>query len=134
DEGRQHWETIGPLANSGWAFGYLTFDVATDCLYAAGLNAWYGAAVWKSVDRGENWTLSSEGLTLGEGRPSVKQVWNITAVHGTLYAGVDPAGLFRSDDRGETWTQVGTPLLDHPSASAWRGGKGGMCLHSIVPH
>src|SRR5260370_3924790 len=26
------------------------------------------------------------------------------------------------------------PLLDHPPASGWRGGKGGLCLHSIVHH
>lgn len=53
DEARRNWETLGPLANSGWSFGYLTFDAATNCLYAAGMNAWYGAAVWKSLDRGE---------------------------------------------------------------------------------
>ncbi len=131
---RRHWTTMGPVANSGWSFGFLTIDPSDGCIYAAGQNAWYGAAVWKSPDRGETWTLSSEGLTHGEGRPTVKQVWNITPIQGALYAGVDPAGLFRSEDDGLSWSQVGTPLLDQPSAGAWRGGAGGLCLHSIVTY
>jgi photosystem II stability/assembly factor-like uncharacterized protein len=134
DETRQRWETLGPLANSGWSFGYLCYDPGGDCLFAAGLSVWYGPAVWKSRDCGETWSHSSEGLTLGDNRPSVKQIWNITSAHGAVFAGVDPAGLFRSDDHGDTWTQVGAPLLDQPSASAWRAGKGGICLHSIVRH
>jgi hypothetical protein len=134
DRDRERWEIRGPVANSGWAFGYLCFDPFDGSIYAAGQNAWYGPAVWRSDDLGESWTLSSEGLTYGDGRPGVKQIWNLTPVGGSIYAGVDPAGLFRSDDRGASWSQVGTPLLDVPVASEWRGGKGGLCLHSIVLH
>ena len=42
--------------------------------------------------------------------------------NGTLYAGVEPAGLFRSDDRGQTWSHV-AGLREHPSpagVAAWR--------------
>ena len=36
----------------------------------------------------------------------MKTVWNITSVGDALYAGVDPAGLFRSDDRGQKWQDL----------------------------
>ncbi len=50
-----------------------------------------------------------------------------------IYAGVDPAGLFRSTDGGETWTHV-EGLTNHPSRPEWGPGAGGLILHSIVPH
>ena len=47
-----------------------------------------------------------------------------------LYAGVAPAALFRSDDGGETWSEI-TSLSQHPTRSRWHPGAGGLCLHSI---
>jgi len=40
---------------------------------------------------------------------------------GRLWAGTIPGGLFRSDDRGESWELVRS-LWDHPSRSEWFGG------------
>jgi hypothetical protein len=132
DVERRQWLLRGPLTGGEQPVGYVTFDPIGGSLYAAGFGPEGGPTVGWSEDLGETWTWSSDGLTLGSGRPDVKQVWSILPASGALYAGVDPAGLFRSDDRGATWRQVGTPLLDHPTASGWRGGKGGLCLHSIV--
>lgn len=134
DRARTDWDLRGPLGDGGWSFNDLTFDPVDGTIYAAGHNAWYGTAVWQSADRGVTWTLSSEGLTHGEALPRIRQVWSLVAAHGAVYAGVDPAGLFRSDDRGATWTPLGVRLLDQPTAVTWRPGKAGLCLHSIVPH
>jgi photosystem II stability/assembly factor-like uncharacterized protein len=49
------------------------------------------------------------------------------------YVGVEPAGLFRSDDGGSTWQHV-VGLREHPSRPEWQPGAGGLCLHSIVTH
>jgi photosystem II stability/assembly factor-like uncharacterized protein len=49
-----------------------------------------------------------------------------------MYAGVEPAGLFRSADRGATWSHV-EGLTNHPSRPEWQPGNGGLILHSIVP-
>ena len=40
---------------------------------------------------------------------------------GTLWAGALPAGLFRSDDRGESWQQV-SALWNVPERAKWFGG------------
>jgi photosystem II stability/assembly factor-like uncharacterized protein len=60
-------------------------------------------------------------------------VWNVTSGHDALYAGVEPAGLFRSRDGGATWQHV-EGLTNHPTRPEWQPGAGGLCLHSIVPH
>ena len=49
-----------------------------------------------------------------------------------MYAGVEPAGLFRSADGGATWQHV-EGLTNHPSRPEWQPGNGGLILHSIVP-
>ena len=55
------------------------------------------------------------------------------APDGTLYAGVEPAGLFRSADGGRTWSHV-EGLTNHPSRPTWGPGAGGLILHTIIPH
>jgi hypothetical protein len=40
---------------------------------------------------------------------------------GTLWAGTIPGGLFRSDDRGESWT-LNEPLWNQPGRPQWFGG------------
>ena len=50
--------------------------------------------------------IPSEGLTYGEAGPAIETVWNVTAAGDALYAGVAPAGLFKSTDGGLTWAHV----------------------------
>ncbi len=113
--------------------GHLAWDPATGFVVGGAASPWYGPTVWRSPDLGSTWTQSSEGLTYGDGDAPVTRVWNVTAANGTLYAGVEPAGLFRSDDGGASWSHV-AGLRDHPSRPAWQPGNGGLCLHTIVPH
>src|SRR5205823_10504844 len=86
-----------------------------------------------SADLGESWTHSGEGLNFGADGPEVTRIWGIQPAHGALYAGVEPAGLFRSDDGGRSWSHV-AGLRQHPTCPDWGGGAGGLCLHTIVPH
>jgi photosystem II stability/assembly factor-like uncharacterized protein len=72
-------------------------------------------------------------MTYGDDGPKIPTVWNVTAAHGAVFAGVEPAGLFRSDDRGGTWQHI-EGLTNHPTRPEWQPGAGGLCLHSIVPH
>ena len=54
-------------------------------------------------DLGETWSHSSQGLAYEAGAEPIKSVWSLAQRNGALYAGVQPAGLFRSDDGGKTW-------------------------------
>ena len=49
----------------------------------------------------------------------------------TVYAGVEDAGLFKSVDGGESWTEL-DGLRKHTSGPSWQPGAGGMCLHTIL--
>ena len=49
-----------------------------------------------------------------------------------VYAGAQPASLFVSKDRGETWT-INESLYDHPHRGQFNPGAGGLCLHTIIP-
>jgi hypothetical protein len=114
---------------------HVAWDPRRRALLAAAGSPWYGALVWRSEDLGETWTSSGTGLTYGDadGVPAVERVWSITPVGDRLYAGVEPAGLFRSDDGGVTWSHV-AGLREHASRPDWQPGAGGLILHTIVPH
>ncbi|CAN5616306.1 hypothetical protein BH23CHL7_BH23CHL7_07970 [soil metagenome] len=131
DGGRRNWQLRGPFCET-WPIHHV-IRTADGTLHAAGGDAWYGPAVWRSDDVGATWQPHSTGLTYGDEGPKISTVWNVHSRNGTLYAGVEPAGLFRSDDGGLNWQHV-AGLRDHPSCPEWQPGAGGLCLHSIVTH
>ena len=131
DELRRAWKLRGPFCEA-WPIHHMAGDPATGTIYAGGGNEWFGPAVWKSTDLGESWTHSSEGLAYPEGEKPIKAVWSLAPRGGRLYAGVEPAGLFVSDDHGQSWQHL-QGLRDHPTRPNWQPGGAGLILHSIVP-
>ena len=132
DAARKSWELRGPYCET-WPMNHVIADPETGTIYGAGGNEWFGPAVWKSTDLGRNWTHSSDGLAYQEGDEPVKTVWSLSASNGALYAGVQPAGLFRSDDHGQSWRHV-EGLQEHPSRPQWNPGGAGLILHSLLVH
>jgi hypothetical protein len=132
DGAREKWSMRGPLCE-GWPIHDLIVEPGSGAILAAGGNPWYGPAVWRSTDLGETWTHSSAGMTYGDDGPAIPSIWSLASTGSTLFAGVEPAGLFRSVDGGATWEQV-EGLRKHPSRETWQPGAGGLILHSIVPH
>jgi photosystem II stability/assembly factor-like uncharacterized protein len=132
DADRQKWDVRGPLCD-GWPIHDAIVDPASGAVFAGGGSNWYGPAVWRSDDLGATWSHSSEGLSYGDDGEKMTTVWNVTAGPDALYAGVEPAGLFRSRDGGSTWQHV-EGLTNHPTRPEWQPGNGGLILHSIVPH
>ena len=101
-------------------------------------NHW-GAMVSWSDDFGATWIEPAEGnikFPKGSGE-SLNAVWALEAATAlgpeVVLAGVDPAAMFRSDDRGETF-RLNEALFSHPDRPKWNPGFGGLCLHSILVH
>ena len=130
--GRGDWALRGPYCET-WPINHVVADPATGTLHAGGGNEWFGPAVWTSTDLGRSWTHSSQGLAYAEGETPVKTVWSLARANGTLWVGVEPAGLFRSHDGGVRFEHV-AGLRDHPSRKDWQPGGGGLILHGLVPH
>ncbi|MBX3567151.1 MAG: exo-alpha-sialidase [Rhizobiaceae bacterium] len=130
DEARKDWSLRGPFCNT-WPIHHVIADPATGAIHGAGGNEWFGPAIWTSKDLGETWTHSSQGLAYEAGKEPVSAAWSVAPRDGELYVGVQPAGLFRSDDGGATWTHI-EGLRDHPSRPHWNEGGAGLILHSIV--
>jgi photosystem II stability/assembly factor-like uncharacterized protein len=131
DATRRDWDLRGPYCEH-WPMNHVIGDAATGTIYGGGGNEWFGPAVWKSTDLGHSWTHSSEGLKYREGEEPIKSVWSLAPSALGLYAGVAPAGLFRSEDGGQSWEHL-DGLRNHPTRPQWNPGGAGLVLHSLIP-
>jgi len=141
---RAKWAVEGPLFK-GWKVTASTrtptgrYLVATSSyVYGAALHTSKDLLDWKQVDKGPSYPNAkgdaqpTPGVAVGPGfEPKLNQIWKLTASGKRLYAGVDTAGLFTSDDDGDSWQPV-PGLNDHETRPHWFPGAGGLCLHSIL--
>ncbi len=158
---RKNW-SAGDIQFKSWNMMHMQLDPRDQRLHAAVNHFVYGPTTHYSDDFGETWTQArqvpafsrpsrsghppanpEEMMKVMEGQKNVldepekvAKVWHITPGRkdekGVLYAGVEPAALFVSTDRGETWS-LNEPLYDHPHRGKWNPGAGGLCLHTILP-
>lgn len=87
---------------------HLLRDPRTKRLWAALNVTWWGNDVQVSDDNGRTWQKTSAGLGFAEDRGlTLKRIWHLAPDRDsrpqTLWCGVDPGALFRSDDDGGTW-------------------------------
>jgi photosystem II stability/assembly factor-like uncharacterized protein len=107
-------------------------------LFAADNGDFFGSFVRYSDDFGQTWTTPEQGNGIAfpeGGKLALENIWLIEPGRvddpDTVYAGVAPASLWVSHDRGATWS-MNEGLESHPSRPEWNPGAGGLCLHSIV--
>ncbi|MCH7577422.1 MAG: hypothetical protein IH822_06465 [Chloroflexi bacterium] len=152
DERRQKWEISDPIL-PGWTFHHLSADLRdTQPRFYAAANHWaWGRSVAKSTDLGKTWDYRSKGLAFppdmkspstrvpGEWQNTppgtIGNIWSVAPGHpsepGVVFAGTQPAGLFRSEDWGHSWRPV-EAINRHPYRQYWSGtGGGDSCIHSI---
>ena len=137
-------------AGDGWRLGQPHFpgEPVTQVLaadgqhYAALRLGHFGVKVKRSADGGRSWEdvappafppKPTEGRWKNDPMPwTVDLVWSLGAGGGRLWAGALPAGLFMSDDRGQSWQLVDS-LWDRPERGEWfGGGYDHPGIHSIV--
>jgi photosystem II stability/assembly factor-like uncharacterized protein len=147
---------------SGWGITRTAFigdpisvvlpDPRDGVVYVAVALGHFGAKLHRSSDGGATWEETSAPSFPGQPAPpsmedppaemprgdSVHEIWSLEAGGsdrpGTIWAGTAPAALFRSDDRGSSWSLVHS-LWDRPERAGWFGGGTDLtALHSICVH
>ncbi|MCI0841939.1 MAG: exo-alpha-sialidase [Chloroflexi bacterium] len=136
NDARKDWDMTGPHIPGGNVF-HMTYDPRGDGRTLAAVNdGWFGPEIQFTDDLGQTWERPEiqPGFATRDDM-TVKNIWHVQPGRdnepGVLYAGVDPASLFRSDDHGLTWHEVES-LANHPTREQWQPGLGGLCLHSVV--
>ncbi len=136
DSSRKKWSLSGPHCTGGEVF-HMAYDPRDGGTILTGVNTfWFGPEIQTSRDGGQTWTNPTEQPRFSaENGETVKRIWHIEpgrpSEPGVLYAGVEPAALFKTEDGGETWHEV-AGLTSHPTRDKWAPGNGGLCLHSMV--
>ncbi len=146
DAKRERWDASGPHFG-GWEILHVKGSpVDPNRLYASQSTDWFGQLIQRSSDGGKTWEPVDNEFAY-DGVPGTHQwydgtnhPWEFTRVWhlepsltdpDTVYAGVEDAALFRTDDGGQTWQEL-AGLRGHGSGSSWQPGAAGMCLHTII--
>ncbi len=137
---RRSWELSEPEFSME-AVSAVAFDVRRSParLLAGASSPHWGPSVFTSDDGGKTWNDPDAGAirfpaSTGAALAAVWQLQPGLAVEpDVVWAGVEPAALFRSEDGGATFSLM-EGLWDHPHRPQWTPGGGGQCLHTIVVH
>jgi photosystem II stability/assembly factor-like uncharacterized protein len=136
DRRRKSWRVDGPFF-AGWEVNHLQRDPRTGKLWAAINTSWWGNDLQVSANKGKTWKKASNGLGFAPDRGlKLNRIWYVAPDRpsrpGTLWCGVDPGCLFRTDDAGKSWYEV-EGLNRHSTRDRWGPGGGGMMVHHIIP-
>ena len=119
---RDTWEVI-PTSLSGNRIFSATLDQrhGKQRLYAADNGDFFGTFLRYSDDLGQTWQEPERGIQFPEGSgEKLTNIWTIEPGRAeepdVVYAGVDPASLWISEDSGRTWTFRNAGL---PREDAW---------------
>ena len=132
---RKKWKTRGPY-HEGCEIQHAMLDPTDGKTVYAGVTSYHwGTRVVRSSNFGGRWLRGKEAPKYSKKSGlSVDKIWQVkTDDEGALYAGVEPAGLFRSEDKGDSWKSV-DGLNARPERKGWQAGNGGLCLHSVLPY
>ncbi len=105
-------------------------DPRDGAIYAALALGHFGVKLHRSDDGGKSWReiaapaypKAADGEAKGA---SLALLWSLESAGpdrpGALWAGTIPGGLFKSEDRGESWS-LNEPLWQRPERKEWFGG------------
>jgi len=132
------WEFDGPHFNAQ-AISTAAIDTRRKVprLLVGGGSAHWGPFVFHSDDLGLTWVEPRQPAVKFPQftGASLERVWQLHPAGpgepDVVYAGTEPAALFRSRDGGESFELIRS-LWEHPTRSAWVPGGGGEALHTVL--
>ena len=129
-EDRRSWRIDGPYMVGREVF-YAFRDPRTGLSWAATSHKVWGAHVHRSPD-GREWEVLEAAPHHPDER-GLEAIWYLApgpeGEPDTLWAGIEPAGLFRSRDAGRSWEP--SSLNAHPTRDRWQPAGGGLALGGI---
>jgi photosystem II stability/assembly factor-like uncharacterized protein len=135
---RRAWHWTGPhfVMQGVYSVAIDRRGTAPRILVGADSSHW-GPSVFHSDDLGASWQeppRSAVRFPESTGT-SLERVWQLqpagTQEPGVVYAGTEPAALFRSTDGGESFSMVES-LWQHPQRESWGAGFGGQGMHTVL--
>ncbi|MGH3497242.1 MAG: WD40/YVTN/BNR-like repeat-containing protein [Nocardioidaceae bacterium] len=140
DESREVWTWDEPRYLMQEVYSVAVDDRGASPRLFAGVTSMHiGPQVYWSDDLGRTWSETANGgirfpEDTGETLTNIWQIQpGLVDEPDVVYAGTQPSALFRSTDRGETFSMVRS-LWDHPHRTEWGAGFGGQAIHTIVPN
>ena len=138
DKSRKKWDVEGPHLR-GTAVYAMMHDSreGRKRTFAAANNTFFGSTLRHSDDFGKTWSEPERHPIKfpEDSERALAQIWQIVpgrkSEPNVLYCGVEPAALFKSTDKGDTW-EPDRGLMFHEHQPKWQPGAGGLCLHTIV--
>jgi hypothetical protein len=119
DLGRKNWKLEGPLFPGKQVHHFIAdHRNPGKVMFATANDDWFGPDIQRTENGGKIWTGTKGGVRYEEGSGlDVKRLWHIrpgrASEPGVVYCGVDPGGLFKSSDGGETWRLQKSSTRDH---------------------
>ncbi len=139
-DGRRRFDVEGPTLVGEEVYATcIDSREATPRLLAGSASMHWGPIVRRSDDLGRTWNEQDHAALAfpGDAGAALARIWQLAASGpeqpDVVYAGVEPAALFRSDDGGRHFSLV-RGLWDHPHRPQWNPGGGGLCLHTVLVH
>ncbi|GAA0973568.1 sialidase family protein [Acrocarpospora macrocephala] len=131
---------MDPVHFANVAVHAVTIDTRTETPRVIAAIEWghFGPSVLWSDDLGATWQEAEQPPVAFPERTgtTLEKVWQLQpspTEPGVVWAGAEPAALFRSEDGGRSYRLM-EGLWDHPTRPQWVPGGGGMCLHTVIPH
>ncbi|MEO5510009.1 MAG: hypothetical protein ABIV28_04255 [Longimicrobiales bacterium] len=133
DEQRREWHIGEPCLDGREVYHAIT-DPRDGSMWAATTHKVWGAHIHRSTDGGVTWDVLQSAPHHADER-GLEAVWFLAAgpasAPGTMFAGIEPAGLFVTHDSGLTWNAIDA-LNNHETRTAWQPAGGALALGSVL--
>lgn len=135
---REGWRVEGPHL-AGYEIQAAFLDPRNPARgYAAAHHPVWGVHIYRSEDAGRTWSALPDVPRHGQADDdprSLRMIWSLAPGGAnepqTLYASIEPPGVFVSRDGGEHWQPL-PGFNEHPDRSTWSPAKGGLAVHSLA--